>query len=126
MILRKNYTYMIRNDGRVFEFKGWHPYIKQTQNDDIIQTLKFTLTENFEYVNWLYDNTLNNSTKENIVRLLKSFMATTIEDVLGKGIYDINSNYVKKYFPDLKYDNDDFINEQLLFDELNLLDANMN
>lgn len=64
MILRKNYTYMIRNDGMVFEFKGWHPYIKQTQNDDSIQTLKFTLTENFEYAKWLYDNTLNSSTKE--------------------------------------------------------------
>lgn len=125
-MLKKGYAYMIRNDGKLFEFSNWHPYIKQWQDDDPIYTIKQLLTENCYYLKWLYDNTLKETTKESILRFIKSFMASTIGDPLGKGFYDINSNEVKKYFSGVDFSKDDEMSDQLFIDHMDLIDHNMN
>ena len=125
-MLKKGYAYMIRNDGKIFEFSDWHPYIKQWQNDDPIYTLRQLLTENAYYLKWLYDNTLKETTKESILRFIKAFMASTIGDILGKGYYDINSNEVRSYFPNLKYSEEDIVSEELFIDEMEVINHNMN
>lgn len=125
-MLKKGYAYMIRNDGKVFEFSDWHPYIKQWQSGDPIYTLKQLLTENAYYLKWLYDNTLKETTKESVLRFIRAFMASTIGDILGKGYYDINSNEVRSYFPNLKYSEEDVVSEELFIDEMEVINHNMN
>lgn len=94
IVFKYNYAYLIRNDGKVFEFKGWHPYIKQFADDDNLFSLKCLMTEYPEYLKWLYDNTQYKDTQDSIVRLVKSFLATSVGDPLGKALYDININSI--------------------------------
>lgn len=69
--LHKATPYMLRNDGQVFECKGWHPYISNIY-DSREDNLNSLINERLWELEWYYDNSLNNNVKENIKILVNT------------------------------------------------------
>lgn len=69
--LHKATPYMLRNDGQVFECKGWHPYISNIY-DSKEDNLDSLINERLWELEWYYDNSLNNNVKENIKILVNT------------------------------------------------------
>ena len=66
--LHKATPYMLRNDGQVFECKGWHPYISNVY-DNREDNLDSLINERLWELEWYYNNTLSENTK-NLIRIL--------------------------------------------------------
>ena len=59
-------------------------------------------------------------------RFLKAFMASTIDNPLRKGYFDINCNEVMYTFRNISYSEQDLISEELFLKELELINDNLN
>lgn len=68
--LHKATPYMLRNDGKCFECKGWHPYISNIYDDE--NDLDSLINERLWELKWYYDNSLVSDVKKYIEILVKS------------------------------------------------------
>ena len=70
--LQKATPYMLRNDGELLTCGDIHPYIYYNAFNDEYEELIYLLNNN--YLQWFYNNTLNDETKEKIASLLFSIL----------------------------------------------------
>ena len=62
-----------------------------------------------------------------MLRLVRAFLATSIGDPLGKGMYGINTNVIRAFFSDLEYTEDDAVTtESYMLDLIDVVDHAMN
>lgn len=71
--LDKNTAYMIRNDGKIFQIKGTHPYILYDEGDftSFSEELEGLADFGVSWPIWFYEHTLLDSTKSKIIRAIK-------------------------------------------------------
>lgn len=70
--------YMLRNDGALLTCGELHPYIKMSNTASYETNLK-TLNSHPDFLDWFYDNTLNEETKE----LIKEFKKEPDEELMN-------------------------------------------
>lgn len=98
--LKKATAYMLRNDGALFECEIMHPYIKYAYEFDDMENL-ITLFEHPDFVEFFYENTNSEETRNNIVILLQltSLLQDKLDDKVNRenivrllNKYNINPN----------------------------------
>lgn len=84
--LEKATPYMIRNDGKVFKCKGYHPYICNIYDDD--NDLKSLVNERLDELLWFYNNSNNNFVKA-YSRVIVKYLCNNNENIF----HDANELY---------------------------------
>ena len=66
--LNINTPYMLRNDGELLNCGDYHPYIKSHKDETLEETKEYLFLHN-DFLEWFYNNTLNEEVKELISNL---------------------------------------------------------
>jgi predicted nucleotidyltransferase len=92
--------YMLRNDGKLLECGELHPYIKMSNSTSYETNLK-TLNNHLDFLDWFYNNTLNDETKELIEEFKKEpseELMNLLNDLTNQEFCRVRtSNYKVKY-----------------------------
>ena len=88
--------YMLRNDGELLSCGEIHPYIKSYRKETLQQTLEY-LDLHKSFLEWFYNNSLNNETK----KLIKNFDRT--EETINRLWYLTNQEFCRVRTSNYKY-----------------------
>lgn len=92
--------YMLRNDGKLLECGELHPYIKMSNSTSYETNLK-TLNNHLDFLDWFYNNTLSDETKELIEEFKKEpseELMNLLNDLTNQEFCRVRtSNYKVKY-----------------------------
>ena len=81
--LKKSTAYMLRNDGKLFECKSYHPYIvergknnliRKTKNKEFLINYLFDDIQGYEDLKWFYNNTNQQEIKNKIQQVIQSLI----------------------------------------------------
>ena len=91
--------YMLRRDGKLLECGDYHPYIKSSYKEDTQQSLYYLFYLHPNFIEWFYNNSLNEETKSNIKKLIY-----LVDDRYGLGpvISDITRDEENRVLENLK------------------------
>ena len=112
---------MLRNDGKVFELSGIHPYIWDEDTKDDLYTL---FTDFFEDMVWFYHNTKEEYTKtliENLVCYVVNYGRD--DDIISS---DTEIDYIESNFPNIDFSDCEYNNLDDAIELANGIDTEVN
>ena len=94
--LNINTPYMLRNDGELLNCGDYHPYIKSHKDETLEETKEYLFLHN-DFLEWFYNNTLNEEVKE----LISSLNYT--QDEIDKLWYLTNQEFCRVRTSNYRY-----------------------
>ena len=92
--------YMLRNDGELLKCGDYHPYIKSSYKEDTQRSLYYLFYLHLNFIEWFYNNSLNEETKSNIKKLI--YLVDDRYD-LGPVIKDITREEENEILENIRY-----------------------
>lgn len=111
--------YMLRNDGELLTCGDYHPYIKSSYKEDTQQSLYYLFYLHSNFIEWFYNNSLDEEIKLNIKKLI-----CLVDDRYGLGpvIKDITREEENEILENLRYLKDHIGTEKATYSIKDIID----